>query len=154
MINKPAGTNKNKLQTLKEQNKPQKLTKKQKLFIQHIIDNPKAPIADSAEYAYNLKNRATARALASENLAKPYIRSILDSKLEKIEQTMLDVVEDWGHHEKPRQREIALQNAQYIHDKIAGKATQRIETKSEAVVINIDLSTDSEATSGADSVTD
>jgi hypothetical protein len=129
----------------KDKNKPRRLTKKQKLFIQHIIDNPKAPLADSAEYAYNLKNRANARALASENLAKPYIRSILDSKLEKIEQTMLDVVEDWGHHEKPRQREIALQNAQYIHDKIAGKAVQKIETKSEAIVISIDLSTDSEA---------
>lgn len=55
------------------------------------------------------------------------------------EQTLVDVMSDWGRSVKPRERELALDAAKYVHDKLEGKATQRVETKSEVISFSINL---------------
>lgn len=123
--------------------KDRPLTPKQKAFVQELIDNPKQSATQAVLKTYGRPNKPikynTARALASENLAKPAIRTKLAQYNDMVESTLLATVQDWGQHDKPRQREIAQNAAMYIHDKVHGKATQRVETRSEAVTISIDL---------------
>ena len=35
-----------------------------------------------------------------------------------------------------------MQNARWVHDKVHGKATQKLETTSKVLVLNIDLTTE------------
>jgi hypothetical protein len=57
-----------------------KLTYKQKAFINEFIKTKNA--TSSAMNVYNVKNRAVARQIGSENLAKPYIKRSLDTILQ------------------------------------------------------------------------
>jgi phage terminase small subunit len=54
------------------------LTKKQNQFVQEYLDTGNA--TEAASRAYKPQNRATARAIGSENLTKPNIRAYLDEK--------------------------------------------------------------------------
>lgn len=119
--------------------KPKKLTRKQEAFVKGLVENPKASGTDIAQQVYNVSNRQTAQVIASENLSKPIIRTELAKYTKEVEDTLYRAVTDWGTAEQPRKREIALDAAKFIHDKVHGKATQRVETRSEAVVISIDL---------------
>jgi hypothetical protein len=67
------------------------------------------------------------------------VQSLLHDSKTLVESTLINTVKDWGDHDKPRQREIAQNAAMYIHDKVEGKATQRIEQRSEVLSFNIDL---------------
>ena|SRR3990167_7695066 len=116
-----------------------KLSRKQAAFVQEIVNNPKQSATQAALKTYDTEDYRTAQNIASENLSKPIIRTELAKYSTQVEDTLYRAVSDWGDHERPRQREIALDAAKYIHDKIHGKATQRVETRSEAVVIQIDL---------------
>lgn len=60
------------------------------------------------------------------------------------EQTLVDAMSDWGRSDKPREREIAIDAAKFVHDKIEGKATQKVETKSQVVSFSINLQVDEE----------
>jgi len=62
------------------------------------------------------------------------------------ETTLVGAMQDWGRSSKPRERELALDAAKYIHDKIEGKATQKIETQSQVVNFSINLQVDPEDT--------
>jgi len=118
---------------------PRKLTRKQQAFVDGIINNPKLSATEIAERVYNTFNRRTANAIAGENLAKPSIIMALNSANKVVEETLIDVVTDWGHSDNTRQREIALNNAQYIHDKIHGKAKQSMDVNSASISLTIDL---------------
>lgn len=56
----------------------QALTPKQKNFAETYLDTGNA--TEAASRVYKPKNRATARSIGSENLAKPDIRAFLDEK--------------------------------------------------------------------------
>lgn len=135
--------------------KDRPLTKKQAAFVKELIDNPKQSATQAVLKTYGRPDKPikynTARALASENLAKPAIRTKLAQYNDMVESTLLQTVQDWGQHDKPRQREIAQNAAMYIHDKVHGKATQKVETKSEQVSININMTASQEPT-GVDNV--
>lgn len=51
------------------------LTRKEKAFADHIINNPKDSNTEAAAQTYDASTRDVARQIASENLAKPHIRS-------------------------------------------------------------------------------
>lgn len=123
--------------------KDRPLTPKQKAFVQELLDNPKQSATQAALKTYGKPDKPinynTARSLASENLAKPAIQTKLAQYNDMVESTLLQTVQEWGSHERPRQREIAQNAAMYIHDKVHGKATQKVETRSEQVTISIDL---------------
>lgn len=67
------------------------------------------------------------------------VQSLLHDSKTLVETTLINTVKDWGDHDKPRQREIAQNAAMYIHDKVEGKATVRVEQRSEIVNFNINL---------------
>ena len=121
---------------------PRPITRKQQAFVKHMVDNPKDSATQAAAIAYNVSNRHTAQTIAAENLAKPVIRTELAKYSGMLESALINTVDEWKDHEKPRQREIAMNVAMYAHDKIHGKATQRVETQSTAVQININLTND------------
>lgn len=123
------------------------LTRKQKLFVKHIVDNPKASATAAAKAVYNIKDHAgsTARTIAAENLAKP---SIL-AELAKYDNTAQSVIIEVMEYSKELGRSgtaagaayaaNARQSADSLLDRIHGKATQRTEVTSRAVTLNIDL---------------
>lgn len=118
---------------------PRPLTRKQQAFIKHLVDNPKSSATEAAAQSYEIVNRNTAKSIATENLTKPAIRSELAKYNGMLESALIKTVDDWKDHEKPRQREIAMDVAKYVHDKVHGKATQRVEQHTETVSISINL---------------
>jgi phage terminase small subunit len=128
--------------------KDRPLTPKQRAFVQELIDNPKQSATQAVLKTYGKPDKPisyqTARSVASQNLTKPNIKTKLAQYNDIVESTLLQTIQDWGQHDKPRQREIAQNAAMYIHDKVHGKATQRVETRSEQVTISIDLTRGSE----------
>lgn len=119
--------------------KPRELTRKQKAFVKHLIDNPKESATKAVLATYDNPTYQTARSLATENLAKPAIISELAKYNNLVENTLLTTIQDWGREDSPRKREIAQDAAKYIHDKVHGKATQKVEQTSTQVSISIDL---------------
>lgn len=121
-----------------------KLSQKQKAFIKELVDNPKQSASQAALKAYSTPDKQitveSARNIAHNNLKNPRIISKLQDFNELVESALINTVRDWGEDDTPRKREIALDSAKYIHDKVHGKATQRIEQKSEVVRIAIDMS--------------
>lgn len=117
-----------------------KLTHKQKIFVQHILDNPTDSYTEAAKKAYPNQTKLSQYQQAYENLKKPEIIMALGKANDIVESTLINTVQEWGNHEKPQQRSIAVDTAKYIHDKIHGKATQKVEQTSQTVSVNIDLS--------------
>ena len=129
--------------------RPPKLTRKQEAFVRELVENPKQSATHAVMKTYGKPDKPisynTARSVASENLTKPAIQSKLIQYSDMVEQAIMQTIQDWKDHDKPRQREIAMNQAQFVHDKIHGKATQKIETRSEQVTISIDLTRGSES---------
>lgn len=125
------------------------LTRKQQAFVKHLIDNPKDSAAQAARAAYNLKTtdkgNSTARAVASENLAKPNIMLELSKHSETAELVLLDVMKysneygRQGGHAGAAYASTARQTANDILDRLHGKATTKVEQTTTAVTLNIDL---------------
>lgn len=132
--------------------KDRPLTPKQKAFVQELIDNPKQSATQAVLKTYGKPGKPptylSAGQIATDNLRKPQIITKLAQYNDMVESTLLQTVQEWGQHDKPRQREIAQNAAMYIHDKVHGKATQRVETRSEAVTISIDLTKPATDTDG------
>jgi hypothetical protein len=120
-----------------------KLTRKQALFVEQIVNNPKQSGTKAAMIATNSKTVGSAKVYASRTLANANVVSHLQNASQLVEDTLINTVRDWGAAENTRKREIAQQSAMYIHDKVHGKATQRVESTSTAVVISIDMSAQS-----------
>jgi len=127
------------------------LTKKQQIFVQHLVDNPKASAAEAARQAYNLKGTKkqiakTSSVIAAENLAKPSIVTELSKYNNLIENTLINTINDYKESEKLGQRTLAVDTAKYVHDKIHGRAKQQLDVNTTSVSINIDLTGAPEAT--------
>lgn len=116
-----------------------KLTRKQQAFVDYLVNNPKDSGTKAALNAYNVNTEASAAQVAYENLRKPEIVSQLGNSLELVETALIDTVRDWKRSEKPRQREIAMDSAKFIHDKVVGRAKQQIEMTASHVSIVMDL---------------
>lgn len=120
-----------------------KLTPKQKAFVKELLDNPKLPAAEAVRRAYNTPEKqmtdGSARVIAYENMRKPAIISKLQDHTELVESALIGTVSDWAQDDAPRKREIALDAAKFIHDKVHGRATQRVEQSTNAVIISIDM---------------
>jgi hypothetical protein len=114
-----------------------KATENQKAYAQALMTNDGR--TDQAKFAeiYGESNNTAFRAYVAKNSRG--VQSLLHDNKELVESTLINTVKDWGDHEKPRQREIAQNAAMYIHDKVEGKATMRIEQRSEIISFNIDL---------------
>lgn len=125
--------------SLKDKVQLKPLTRKQEAFVQELISNPKQSATKAVLKTYNVNNARTASVVATENLAKPSIVSRLAEHSDAVENMMVNAVKDWGRSDNTRQREIALDTGKFIHDKVHGKATQRIEQSTSVVRININM---------------
>lgn len=120
------------------------LTRKEQSFVKQLLDNPKLSATKAVlQSDYDVKSYGSARAIASENLAKPHIISRLGQASDIVESALVNTVKDWGGSDKPREREIALDSAKFIHDKVHGKATQRVEQTTTGVSLVINLTGES-----------
>lgn len=127
--------------------KPRKLTRKQQAFIKHLVDNPKASAKAAAQAAYNVTSERSAETVGSELLRKPEIMAELAKYSGSAEITVIEVME----YSKDKGRILdngagasyaatALQAANSLLDRLHGKATQRTESVSTAVNLNLNLS--------------
>lgn len=122
------------------------LTRKQKLFVQHIIDNPKSSGKAAAIAAYNTTTEKSAEVIASENLRKPEIMAFLDEHARLAKETVLDVIETSRRHMNSGTKDgaayaaVALNGGKDILDRVYGKAKQSLEVNSTSITLSIDLS--------------
>lgn len=126
-----------------ERNKNRPLTYKQKEFIKEVLDNPKRSLTKSAQIAYSRGDKeikpTVAAQIAYENMNNPKIVSKLAQYSDMVESALLGTVQEWSASDKVSERALAMDSAKFIHDKVHGRATQRVETRSEAVTISIDM---------------
>ena len=116
-----------------------KLTRKQRAFVEGIVDNPKASATEIASRVYDVNNRNTARVIAAENLAKPAIQSELAKHSQAIEQIIADKTYELTNSDKLDAVKEGLLNARWMHDKVYGKATQKIVSENSNVNVVINL---------------
>lgn len=121
------------------------LTRKQAAFVKHLVDNPKASATQAVKATYNVTTDNSASQVATENLRKPQILAELAKHSGTAEFTLIEVMNYSKEHGRTGTKEgasyaaVAASTANSLLDRIHGKATQRIEQRTEAVVINIDL---------------
>lgn len=132
------------------------LTRKQAAFVKHLIDNPKDSATKAALATYGTQAEpptyGTAMQIAHDNLSKPNIQLELAKYSSKAE---LVLVEAMGAEKKiykfnpdtksneylgsEADHAIRLRAADSVLDRVHGKATQRTEIETKAVVLSIDL---------------
>lgn len=126
------------------------LTRKQAAFVRHLIENPKASATRAVKATYGKPDKPVtelaARSIAHENIMKPNIQLELAKHSATAELAMLEVLnysKEYGRDSENRNgasyASVAVSVAKDILDRVHGKATQRVETTSTAVVLNIDL---------------
>jgi phage terminase small subunit len=125
------------MKTAQITNKP--LTRKQQAFVTELVNNPKDSATQVALRVYNASSPNSAKSIATENLSKPAIITELAKYNNLVENTLINTINDYSNSDKLGQRTLAVETSKYIHDKIHGKATQRIEQRSEKLIISIDL---------------
>ena len=119
-----------------------KPTNKQKEFARILATDKKATKVSAFKQAYDTsgyKSNDTIKQVAHQVFKTKGVQSELMKYNDIVEDTLVNTVKDWGNHEKPRQREIAIDTAKFMHDKIHGKATQKIQQQTESITLNIDL---------------
>lgn len=121
------------------------MTGKQQAMITERLKDPKATNAEIIKRAgYNVRGEGetvtrTASQIYYENLKKPEIASKLHDVSDEMEDTLITTVRRYKKSEDVREVTLANDNAKWIHDKIHGKATQRVESQSTVVTLNLSL---------------
>lgn len=122
-----------------------KLSEKRKLFLKYKMDNPAMSNMELLLKAgYHPKDTQSAAVMANRIMKAPEVQQKLSEHASVFESVILGTAKDWGSHEKPRQREIALNAAMFAYDHIFGKATVKIEQQVSVVKIAINLTGDGE----------
>jgi phage terminase small subunit len=123
----------------------QSLTHKQKIFVNNIVDKGMTK-TDAYINAYDHNGtRKTAYEEASRTARTPQVLIELAKHSSVAENTLITVMQaskDYaleGGRDGASYASVAVQTANSILDRVHGKATQRIEQQSTAVVIQIDL---------------
>lgn len=103
-------------------------TRKQAVFIEEVVKTGNGTKA--ALKAYDTDDYNTAKAIASENLAKPYIEEEINRRLQDAK-NMIYVLSQTSEKD-----EIKLRASQDIVDRVEWKALQKIQSDT---TLNIDL---------------
>jgi phage terminase small subunit len=116
------------------------LTRKQKAFADKLIANPKMSATKAVIETYSPTTYGTARQIASQNLAHPSILKYLDKHLEQAEITVLNIMTNSEKlKDEPAHAKIALDSANSVLDRVLGKATQKTESQSTVVTLDLKL---------------
>ena len=117
-------------------------TRKQVEFARIVATEHKIPIKQAYKMAYNTDGYTSENAIeqeASRTLRNPSVVNELAKYSNKSEYVLNNILNDYGNSSKLGERSLAQDTAKYIHDKIHGKATQKIEQHSTSVNLNLDL---------------
>lgn len=128
--------------TLKQAVQLKPLTRKQKAFADTLLNDKKISATQAVKATYNTTTDHSAEVIAHENLRKPEIVSYLESHGDMIEQVLVNTIKDYATSDDIKQRTLAINTGEWIHDKIHGKAKQQIDVRSQAITLNIDLTGD------------
>lgn len=123
------------------------MTGKQKAMIIERLKDTKASNWEIIKRSGYLKDRdyshtSTKNAAAQqylENMRNPEIASKLDNVVDEMEDTLITTVRKFRNSDDVREVSLASDNAKWIHDKVHGKATQRVESHNTSVRLSLDL---------------
>ncbi len=121
------------------------LTHKQKAFADEIITNPKQSNTEAALKTLDVNSLNAAAVSAHTMMKNPKVQAYLQKHSQRAEDVMLEVMEysriygKTGGKEGAAYAAVAVTVAKDVFDRIHGKATQKIETQSTSVNVNIDL---------------
>lgn len=122
------------------------LTRKQQAFVQHLVNNPKDSATTAVKATYGTTDKPvtylTARNIAHTNLTKPNIQTELSKYSNMVEDSIITTINRYKDSEQLEEVKEAMQNARWVHDKVHGKATQKVETTSKVLSISIDLTSE------------
>lgn len=125
--------------TLKDKVAYKPLTRKQEAFVQELLSDKKISATEAVRRTYNATTNHSAEVIAHENLRKPEIVSRLGQASDLVESALVNTVKEWSTSDKVNERSLAMDSAKFIHDKVHGKATQKIEQTSSVVRISINM---------------
>lgn len=119
------------------------LTRKQKAFVQYMINNPKDSATKAVKATYGTTDKPvtelSARNIAHTNLTKDNIRTELAKYSGMVEDSIITTINRYKDSDQLEEVKEAMQNARWVHDKVHGKAVQQIQSNSTKLVLNIDL---------------
>jgi hypothetical protein len=118
-------------------NKTRPLTRKQKAFADYLLNNPKASNGEAAAATYPVKNANSARVRGHSVIMNSNVQSYLSKHTNLIEDTIINTITEYQQDDRLGHRALAVNSAQWVHDKIHGKATQKIETTGVHIRMNI-----------------
>lgn len=78
-----------------------KLTDKQRLFVEFYLSNGLNATDAARRAGYRVKNAATYRTIGAENLAKPYLRALIDERLRQATMDADEVMFRLTEHARP-----------------------------------------------------
>lgn len=111
-----------------------KLTPKQKMFADKIIQDPRKPKVKIAQEVYGNNEKtityATASAIAKENLQKPLIQLYLNKHIDKAKGVIVSKLDSDNEN-------IQLLAAKDILDRTYGKASQKQESTSVSYIEHV-----------------
>lgn len=113
-----------------------KLTRKQKVFVNELLKDSTKSLTEASKVAYPEATYSTQRSMASRNTTNSNIATILDDHRLLAENQIVNTIKRYGNSESLEEVKEANRQAQYLHDKVAGKATQKVESTS--VVMSIE----------------
>lgn len=128
----------------REQGQP-RLTRKQKLYADYLLNNPKASHTEAVKHAYRDTTQSTRGVIASENIKKPNIQMYLENHGYNAVADIIQIAKyskeygNRGDRDGASYASVALAANRDIADRAFGKATQRTEVISKSVSVNIDL---------------
>lgn len=118
-----------------------KLTRKQKAFADELINNPKQSATKAVLKTYNVTKASTAGVVANENLKKPSIIKYLELHSDKAEEAIITVLNNAiSQTDSVGWQRLAKDTADSILDRVHGKATQKTETNTQNLNINVEAS--------------
>jgi hypothetical protein len=125
------------------------LTKKQRAFVEHIANNPKASATQAVKATYGREDKPvtelSARNIASENLTKPNIKHALAQYENTAEYNLITLANKSTEYAMQGGKDGASYAAvservnNSILDRLRGKAKQQIDVTSKSVIITVDL---------------
>lgn len=122
-----------------------KLTRKQRVFADELLSNPKGSMTDAAEKAYDVVKRDTAKVIAHQNINKPNIMAYLELHADKALQDNLEIAKyskefgSEGGRDNAPYAEVARKINESLLDRRYGKARQQVEVTSTSLNLTIDL---------------
>lgn len=127
---------------MKKLSKHKVLSKRNKEMVREYATNPKLTKTDAYELTHKVGEKTTRDSVlsqASEAFRNPLVKSELSKYSNLSEETVIDTIEQYRKSDKQWERILANDNAKWTHDKIHGKATQRVETHNTTVNLNLSL---------------